>query len=636
VKLSFLQLDGLSSVVLVCALALGPSNRGLANSPQPQPGTFEPPPAQYQVEVTKGLWIPMRDGVRLAADLYRPAGVEGRLPVILIRTPYNKDREYSVRDGQFFASHGFAVVVEDFRGRYNSEGLYRFNRGHRKDGYDSFAWVMAQPWSSGRIGTYGCSYVGEVQLYQSPSHPPGLTAMIPQAAGSAVGSAGGYFNYAQDLGSGIWGLSLLFDWWYHEGGQLYYGPRQSVPEDPERAAEVAKLYRVGPDMPSIDYGPILQTLPVVDMMKHVIAPPNEWADFLRHNIDLTDPWWNQFDYVRDDTPIDVPTLFIESWNDVTAAATLYLRNHLERTAASESARDNQFIIVSPGSHCSSERMTADERIGDFPAGDPRFGHKDIYLKWFNYWLRGDANGITGMPKIQYYVLGKNEWKASNVWPPAGTRFQPYYLASAGHANSHFGDGALTATAPDSGKPDAYDYDPETPVPTMGTNDYYQHSKPITDQRPLSAREDVLVYTSAPLAKGFEMTGEIEVVLYVASSAKDTDLLAKLVDVYPDGRALNVRENALRARYRNGRDRPAVLMTPGEIYKLDFKLGAYSLYFPAGHRLRLQITSSSFPRYERNLNTGGNNFDETVGVLAHNRIYHDGGHPSRLILPVVPD
>ncbi len=338
--------------------------------------------------------------------------------------------------------------------------------------------------------------------------------------------------------------------------------------------------------------------------------------------------------MTDDTAIDVPTLFIESWNDWTAGASLYLRNHFEHAARSEVARQNQYIIIAPGPHCSSERMTSNEYIGDQFAGDARFGHRDIYLRWFKYWLRGEETNITQMPKIQYYVLGKNVWKASNTWPVPGTRQRAYYLSSAGHANSHFGDGKLDSAAPVSAPADSYDYDPDSPVPTLGTNDYYQGSKPITDQRPLSAREDVLVYTSPQLAQAIEMTGEPEVVLYVSSSAKDTDFVAKLVDVYPDGRALNVRENALRARYRNGRDHPAALMKSGEIYELRFKLGAYSLYFPAGHRVRLQITSSSFPRYERNLNTGGSNFDETQGIVAHNRVYHDREHLSRLILPVV--
>jgi putative CocE/NonD family hydrolase len=586
------------------------------------------------VEVTKDVWIPMRDSVRLAADVYLPKGVSGRLPVILIITPYSKDVGPPA-SARFFASHGFAVVVEDFRGRYKSEGVFHFNLDHRRDGYDTFVWVMAQPWSSGKIGTYGCSYLGEVQLYQAPSRPPGLTAMIPQASGSAVGSAGGYFHNAEDLGGGVWGLDLAFDWWYREGEQLFYGPRQATNvSDPTRAAAVADLYGVGPKLPAIDYGPVLETLPIVDLMKRVTVPPNEWAEFVRHNLDLTDPWWKQFDYVNKDTVIDVPTLYIESWNDFTVAAALYLRNHFEKTAPSKLARENQFIIVAPGPHCTSEHMTANQYIGDQFAGDPRFGHMSIYLSWFKYWLAGERNGITQMPKIQYYLLGKNEWRAANAWPIPGTRFESFYLNSAGSANSHFGDGVLSRSSPKEHEPaDAYDYDPQIPAPSLGTNDY-KNSKPITDQRPLSAREDVLVYTSAPIDEGFEMTGEIEVVLYVSSSAKDTDFVAKLVDVYPDGTALNVRENVLRARYRDGRDKPAVLMRPGNIYEIRFKLGAYSLFFAKGHRVRLQVTSSSFPRYDRNLNTGGNNFDETDGVTAHNRIFHDAAHPSRLILPVV--
>lgn len=605
---------------------------------KPKLGALETPPPQYEVEIEKGVCIPMRDGVRLAADLYQPRGVGERLPCILIRTPYNKDTEATVRDGRFFAGRGFAVVIADFRGRYHSEGVYRFTRGHREDGYDTCAWIVAQSWCSGKIGTYGCSYLGEVQLYQAPSRPPGLTAMIPQASGSAVGSAGGYFHCAQDLGGGIWGLSMLFDWWYQEGSQLYFSPRpgQPVPKDPIRAAAVAQLFRTGPEMPSIDYESVLRTLPIIDMMERVTVPPNEWAEFVRHNLDLTDPWWRQFDYVSDDTDIDLPTLFIENWNDYTSGAALYLRNHLEQTAATERARRHQYIIVAPGSHCSVDRQTANEYVGDLFAGDPRFGHRDIYLKWFDFWLRDQPNGITEMPKIQYYLLGENTWKACDRWPVPNTQYRSFYLSSDGHANGDRGDGTLIDTPPTSAEPDGYSYDPEDPAPTLGTDDYFMQSKPITDQRPLSARKDVLVYTSAPLEKGLEMTGEPEVVLYVSSSAKDTDFMAKLVDVYPDGRALNVREGALRARYRNGRDRPAVLMNPGDIYTLRLKLGAYSLYFAAGHRVRLQITSSSFPRYERNLNTGGNNFDESQGVVAHNRIHHDQTHPSRLVLPVVSE
>jgi len=617
--------------VLVLAQVLAAS----AESAQPQAGSLEPPAGAYEVELTKELWIPMRDGVRLAADLYRPRGVNGKLPVILMRTPYSKDL-WPPETANFFASHGFAVVVQDFRGRHKSEGLYRFNRGHRKDGYDTFAWVMAQPWSSGKIGTYGCSYLGEVQIYQAPSLPPGLTAMVPQAAGLAVGSAGGYFHNAQGLGSGAYPIGLVF-WWFHQHGeQLFYGPRNEFDLDPELRAKLAQYYRVAPTIPEdIDYGAVLATLPIVDMMNGTVSPPNEFAEFARRNADLTDPWWQNFDYVTDETKVDAPALFIESWNDISADGALYMRQLFEKTAPSRTARENQFIIISPGSHCQSEIATEATYIGDQFAGDARFGHMDIYLRWFRHWLMGERNGITSMPKIQYFVLGRNEWRAADEWPLPGTRYEKYYLHSAGRANSHFGDGRLSLEPPQEQPPDRFEYDPAAPAPTLGANDYTD-TKPITDQRSLSARQDVLVYTSEPLRKGFEMTGEIGVHLYLSSSARDTDFIVKLVDVYPNGIPLNLRENALRMRYRTGRDKPAVLMTPEEIYEVRFGLGAYSMYFAPGHRVRVQVTSSSLPRFDRNLNTGGNNFDETKGVVARNVVYHDREHASHVILPVVAE
>lgn len=619
-----------------CVLfALDWSLHGSAEAVEPKPGAFQTPVGTYEVDVTKEIWIPMRDGVRLAADLYKPRGLEGKLPVILIRTPYSKDLWPPV-DAKFFASHGFIVVVQDFRGRHKSEGLYQFNRGHRKDGYDTFAWLMQQPWSIGKIGSYGCSYLGEVQMYQSPSLPPGLTAMIPQGAGLAAGSAGGYYHNAQGLGTGAYPIGLVFWWFHRHGSQLYYGPRNDFDLDPELRAKLAEYYRVTAAMPEdIDYNALLHSLPVIDMMKRGLAPPNEFNDFARHNVDLTDPWWKNFDYITEETKIDAPALYIESWNDVSADGALYLRGLFERNAVSKTARDNQFIIVAPGSHCESEDATTETYIGDQFVGDARFGHMEIYVKWFRYWLMGDRNGITGMPKVQYYVIGKNQWRATNEWPVPGTRYDKYYLRGGGSANSHFGDGSLSTTAPQAEPPDTFVYDPASPAPTVAANDYTK-TKPIADQRPLSARNDVLVYTSEPLKRGFEMTGEIGVHLYISSSAKDTDFVVKLVDVQPDGLPLNVREMIQRVRYRNGRGKPAELMTPGEIYEIKFKLGAYSQYFAPGHRVQVLITSSSVPRFDRNLNTGGNNYDESVGVVARNVVLHDREHPSHVILPVVPE
>jgi putative CocE/NonD family hydrolase len=278
-------------------------------------------------------------------------------------------------------------------------------------------------------------------------------------------------------------------------------------------------------------------------------------------------------------------------------------------------------------------MGPGQSIGDLDAGDPRFGHWDIYLRWFDRWLRGTDNGVTAMPKVQYYLLGRNEWRAADAWPLPGTERVAYYLDSGGRANSHAGDGVLGIAPPSRAGSDRFTYDPADPVPSLGVNDYWG-GKPIADQRPVSARRDVLVYTSAPLVEGIEMTGDIEVVLYVSSSARDTDFVVKLVDVHPDGRALNIRENVKRARFRNGRDRPPELMRPGEVYEVKIPLGAYSNWFGPGHRIRLQVSSSSFPRWDRNLNTGGNNYDETAWVVAENVVHHSDRHRSRLVLPVI--
>lgn len=597
-----------SRAAIVSLFALGSAFPALCS--EPRPGQLETPVPVHEVMIQKEVWVPMRDGVRLAAEVYLPKGVTGKLPVILMRTPYGKEGTRPREAGHFFAGQGFAVVAQDFRGKHASEGFYRFTRGHPEDGYDTMKWVAAQPWSSGKIGTYGCSYLGEVQLYQAQSRPPWLVTMIPQASGSAVGSSGGYFNNGNDLGSGNWGIGVRFDWWFRNASQV----------------RDAKL-------PNIDYDAILRTLPVIDMMKRAGGPPTEWEERVARQYDLTDPYWQAFDYITPQTTIGTPALFIESWNDWGTPAALHVRNQFERNAARKLARENQFIIVSPSPHCQSESMTAEQKIGDFDAGDPRFGHWDIYLRWFDYWLRGERNAITSMPKIQYYLLGKNEWRAAETWPVPGTQQVKFFLGSGGRANSHFGDGKLTFTAPPALSADTYTYDPGAPTPSAGINDY-RGSKPILDQRDLSARNDILVYTSAPLTEAVEMTGEIEVRLFVSSSVKDTDFIAKLVDVYPDGRAFNVRENVIRARYRNGRDRPPELMESDRVYPVSFRLGAYSLYWPAGHRVRLQIASAAFPKYERNLNTGGRNYDETQWVVARNTVHHGGDRASYVSLPFV--
>lgn len=573
----------------------------------------------------------MRDGTKLAMDLYFPVSNEKKLPVVLIRTPYNKYAADTVSEAQFFAGQGFVVAVQDFRGKFESEGVFRFNRGHRNDGYDTIKWLNEQSWSNGKIGTYGCSYLGEVQLYQAPSLPPGLKAMVPQAGGSAIGSAGDIFHNATDIGGGAWMLSVGLEWFLYNGSKVYYHPPAGFSR--EEKLTFSQYFKTGPDIPQEDLTEVMWTLPVIDMMKKVHGPPTDYEEFISHTMDLTDPWWKQFDYITDEDRIDAPTLFIESWNDWTANGALYLRNHFEETALTKLSRNNQYIIVSPTPHCQSEEATENMMIGDLFAGDPRLAYYDIYTRWFNHWLRGEENGITRMPRVQYYLLVKNEWRAADAWPVPGTRFVKYYLGGSGTANSHFGDGELSLAPPVTDAEDEFVYDPANPVRSLGINDYVG-GKPIADQREISARNDVLVYTSKPLEKGFEMTGDIEVVLYVSSSANDTDFVAKLIDVYPDGRAFNLRESVIRMRFREGRDKPPVFMEPDKVYEARIKLGAYSSYFEAGHRIRLQVTSSSFPRYDRNLNTGGHNFDETEWIVARNKVHHAERYPSHVIIPWV--
>jgi putative CocE/NonD family hydrolase len=353
-----------------------------------------------------------------------------------------------------------------------------------------------------------------------------------------------------------------------------------------------------------------------------------------HQYDVTDPWWDQFDYVRDDEPIAVPSLYIETWGDFTARPTLFIRDMYARTAANETARRNQKVIIAPGSHCVSEMLTADMQMGEVALGDPRFGHVSLYLDWYRQWLRGEKRGVEKWPAIQYFVIGRNEWRASEQWPPEGVVATPFYFHSAGRANSHNGDGTLSLNEPGEETADEFVYDPATPVPSAG-GPYSSGvgAAPYMDQRPVSIRSDVLVYTSDVLENGLEITGPVDAVLHVSSSVPDTDFSVKLVDVAPDGTAVNVRVGFIRARYREGREKH-VFMKPGQTYRIPVSLNDIAWWFKPGHRLRVQVTSSDFPSYARNLNTGGRNFDETEWQVARNSIHHSTMRASHIVLPVV--
>jgi putative CocE/NonD family hydrolase len=329
---------------------------------------------------------------------------------------------------------------------------------------------------------------------------------------------------------------------------------------------------------------------------------------------------------------------VNGWYDFGVAETLYEFNLLRENAESAKGRDHQFVVIGPTTHCSFERVSERTIVGTRDVGDARFDYQQLYRRWFDRWLKGIDTGVERDPKVRLYVMGKNEWRNENEWPLARTRFTPFYLHSAGRANSLWGDGTLGTTRPGDETPDRYTYDPRTPVPSRGgpvcctgTPDAPEGA---FDQSEVEARHDVLVYSTPPLTQGVEVTGPLKVVLYVSSDARDTDFTAKVVDVHPDGTAYNVQEGILRARYRDGFDR-TVFMQPGQVYKVEIDLQATSNWFAPGHRLRVEVASSNFPRFDRNLNTGGNNHDERSWKVARNVIHHSARYPSHIVLPVIP-
>jgi len=603
-----------------------------------------------EIVLKKSLLVPMRDGIRLSTDVYLPGQPGERFPVILIRTPYNKNMfRKGSQVGTFplgphdFAAHGYAVVVQDTRGKFESEGVFDYSADFR-DGPDTIEWAASQPWSNGKIGTYGCSALGETQYRQATQRNPHLAAMVPQAAGTISRYRTDFFH------GGALELADLVGWLRENGSKINYVP--SVRPEGDALPYWAEYFKPQAVLPEVNYPELMSHLPVIDIMKKAGSPPTDYEEQIKafppptdldgiERGEFTNPWWKRSGYIKSTDRFDVPALHINGWYDWGVAETLNMFNQLRVNADSNRARDNQFAIISPADHCASESATEDTVIGTRHMGDARLAYSDIYLRWFDHWLKGADNSVTKMPKLQIYVMGKNQWRGENEWPLARTRFTNYYLHSAGDANSLFGNGVLSTEIPMDQPADVYFSDPRNPVPyavapvePTGPRSWYLRQGAF-DQSAVQARNDVLVYTTPPLKDGVEVTGPLQVVLYVSSSAKDTDFVAKLVDVYPDGTAYDLQVGILRARYREGFDR-TVFMQPGGVYQVRINLHATSNYFRAGHRIRLEVTSSNFPRFDRNLNTGGNNYDETIGVIARNVIHHSRQYPSHVILPVIPE
>ena len=587
----------------------------------------------YKVRLQKSQMIPMRDNIRLSTDLYFPKIIEKKLPVILIRTPYNKNTFRNKEEklvAHFFSSQGYIVAVQDCRGKFESEGIYSPPAGNEaNDGYDTVDWLTKQTWSNGKIGTFGCSYPGEMQMVQAPLMHPGLAAMIPQAAGGVIGAANGRYNYWAGFKGGVLDHAASISWYFRAAHKYSYKPPSGLAD-----AEILKIREffnpAATFLPDVDFEKLNWYLPLIDIMNKAGAPPNDWVNLI--TTDFGDPWWHEvMSFYDGDEKFNTPAIHMSSWYDFSVEETLFAAKYFSDNAVTKTVAENQFVIIAPTGHCDFDQSGENTKVGELYIGDATFDYFGTYLKWFDYWLKGQKNSVTNMPKVQYFTIGKNEWQSADEWPLPETKFTKYYLHSGGNANSRYGDGSLSQKPSENEFSDKYTYDPGNPVPTIGGS----RSEPAGafDQAKVEIRNDVLVYSTPVLKKGIEITGPITLILFVSSSARDTDFTAKLIDVYPDGKAYNIQDAIFRARYREGLTKK-VWMERDKVYKIQINLNAASNYFASGHSIRLQVSSSNFPMYERNLNTGGNNYDETEWVIAENTIHHSKEYPSHLILPII--
>ncbi len=599
--------------------------------------------------VERKLMVSMRDGVRLATDVYRPKNAAGPVPAIWVRTPYNFNF-WDVRNGVpadltaalTAVKRGYAYVVQNERGHFFSEGNYDILGAPLTDGYDGLEWISRQPWSNGKVGTVGCSSTAEYQMAVASLGHPAFAAMNAQGFGAGVGRVGPYYEQGNWYRGGA--VQMLFiTWIYGEQNQVRpMFPRDTPREDLIRAS---KSFDLAQQLPPVDWAEALRHLPVQDILKAVDGPHGIYADAMPVDtggrmIQRTpnDPAWYKGGLWHDNMPIQVPGLWFMSWYDVSVGPNLALFNHVRKTARPEVA-DQQWAVIAPVAHCSYTRATEDTIVGERSMGDARYDYQELTYGFFDRFLKGErGTRIETQPKVTYFTMGANKWQTADTWPPEGSTTRTFCLASGGRANSLYGDGALVAAPPASDQPDTFIYDPMNPVPSYGGN-VCCTGNAITagsfDQRKMEARHDILVYTSEPFAEGVELSGPITPALYVSSSAKDTDFTVKVLDVYPDGRAFNLDESIQRMRYREGYDRPLAWMEAGKVYKVTLQPLTTSNWFAPGHRLRIEISSSNFPRFDRNLNTGGNNYDETAGIVARNSVHHSVQYPSSVTVTVVP-
>jgi len=557
---------------------------------------------RYDVRLLHDCRVPMRDGVTLSADVYLPRA-RGPFPTIYQWTPYESTRDRFVAWGVWFAKRGYAAVVQDVRGRYESDGEFTAYHRDGADAVDSLEWASGREWCNGRIGTWGRSYgaIVQWQLAGAGGHPA-LACMAPHVIMDDYFAdchyVGGAFQLALSLGAALIWTSALSPVTLDSSADLFLNPR------------------------------VLRHLPLVDLDLEAIGRRIPfWRDWLVHS--TNDDYWQQVRHRPEE--VTVPVFQQCGWYDAYAGATMRTFGRLSVP---------QRVLMGPWSHEEEVAPT----VGDLDFG-PAAARvvRDDELRWYDHWLKDVNTGLLAEPPISIFVMGENRWRGEQEWPLARTEFTRWYLHSGGRANTLAGDGTLDTEPPGSEPADRYDYDPENPVPTIGGNNSLLTMtryavEPVIpgpiDQRPLERRDDVLCYTSSELAGDLEVTGPIEAVLYAASTAKDTDFVVRFADVHPNGGAFVIAEGIVRARYRSGDERQE-LLEPGEVQEYRIRLYPTSNVFKRGHRLRVDVTSSSFPRFSRNLNTGEDVATGTRIEIAAQTVLHTAEYPSHVLLPIIP-
>jgi putative CocE/NonD family hydrolase len=576
------------------------------------------------IVVQKQIAVPMRDGVSLAADVYRPAD-SYPCPTLIARLPYSKDLTtiflMLMPDPLRLVAAGYAVVVQDCRGCYQSDGTMTPFVHEAADGCDTIAWAAAQPWSNGVVGMIGGSYLGAAQWLAAAETPPALQAIAPYITSDQFYAPWTYQGGAFQLGFCLfWALGYF-----------------ALPELHRRlAARTATLADVAAATRALGAIATLYQRRPLHAVPEVLAAAPFYADWLAHAAD--DAYWRAIAPNRAYERITTPALIVGGWYDPFLAGTLASYQGIRDHGGSPEARRSG-LIVGPWSHGVWHGAFRERDFG-LLAGIDAVDLTGLHLRWFDYWLKGEANGLDLELPVKIFVMGADEWRDEADWPLPDTHYRPLYLHSNGNANTRHGDGALSWAPPAAEPPDSFSADPHNPVPTCGGATLLPGAQTAVnagprDQRSVEERADVLVYTSPPLDADLDVIGPVTLVLFATSSARDTDFTGKLVEVTPQGEALILTDGILRARYRASFSSPE-LLEPGRIYELRIDLVATANRFKAGSRIRLEVAGSNFPRFDCNTNTGGVIAAEPAAacVVAVNQVFHDASHPSHLLLPII--